>query len=435
MYQPDQETVWRAWTYRQKPRRHKYPTTKTNYMDIIDILADAEAGDLLPSIKGKVVGLGQIKEKDGQRFQMFQLADLNDDEARITGFFRDPRFFLDGLQEESDCFVRILAGPPKNKRPQGIELYAHTDGTKRVKITADAGLASISYGSPKFDAPQSTEPVKENPKETPTLPLPEKKKGKGGECDALIKGYALERLYIYEMVKQVLIDEGSDYPVEKIAELATAVHINLDRKSGNKEVLPPRESTARFPKSATDNNPKQGDTPKAEDTAKSKPAAKPVPKEEVEQVEDDSHTSADDTIREYIKSIYGEKYYKQPDAKGVPVGEIFQDPLRRARACKWYFEASVNDLSEDYRKVWNAVDTIIKNAPSNIQRELTFEAMRFDQSSDVLPYEESNFLKFDTCIVRVVKNEEPALLKDPRKMDHMRIATTYFSVDKDDRVG
>jgi hypothetical protein len=57
-----------------------------------------------------------------------------------------------------------------------------------------------------------------------------------GESDKDIIKYTKERLYIYDKVVGIINESDSSFPIEKVPEIATSIHIDLSRKNAN--ILP-----------------------------------------------------------------------------------------------------------------------------------------------------------------------------------------------------
>lgn len=404
---------------KNKLKQHKYKLN--NPMTLKEIFEDSVDGDLLPSVTGvEVTKVGPIKEGSGGQYQFIYVENKTSEET-VKLIMKDERFFL--KEEHVGCELEIIAGPPVKNKPQGIIFDLSKDGDPRIKIMPEAGvmkvITPITVSQPQLTEKAAEEPVAEKVEPEPVA--------KPGQLDREIAIYTRERLHIYGIVKETVAKYRPDYPMEKIPELATSIHIEINKSpsSRNKEILPPKESTARF-KPEKGNNPEPKPAPKVKSL--------PEPKDdEPEQAEEQEDSAVIDIIGTYIESIKTKPYMKEKDAANTPLYESFRSQARRAKALCWFFSAPEKSISEKLRPVWNAIAKFIDETPLAERREICYEAMRFDQSTITkIPFEDSNFEKLDEGIVKILKIEKPAVLE--AKTPPIDVVQAYFYVDKEDRV-
>jgi hypothetical protein len=402
-------------------------------MQISEIL-ELEDGELIPSLdKCTVTKVNPVnKEKE------WQFITVSDGGKDLTLIMKSKDYYLE--ESEVGSRIRIVAGPPVKKIPQGLEVNIK-DGKYRLRVTEDAGEME-TFQTKDFvhveshDPPPDLSPTQSTEKPRPVEQIKVEHNGdhavidlpeiKIGPSDDVIREYTRERMHVFSVVLQEVYDLGMStvFPMDKLAELSTSIHISLEKDNRSILAKKPKNSANKFEKPAQDNNPKP--------TTKS-----PVDEPDEEPAPPKKKPQSTDPILDYVKSQKGEPHYKQEDASGVQIGVVFSDPDKRAAALHYMFSTPPNLLKKEIsRKVWNAIESFFSHAPALIQQEFGFEAMRWDQSKiESRPYEENNQLIFDDAINKIVNRKDDELLTGkPAEIDWIKVVKTYFSVDKDDRV-
>lgn len=394
-------------------------------------------GDAVSSLdKSEVIGIGPIKPGADCNIQFITVIDTNGEVLKVL--LKDKRYFLNSSKYDvsasgSGWFIEILAGPPgKNGLPSGIT-YSNDGEKQRIVVTDAAGSMKITHSSqPEVYAPTQPSiplPANDAPNQ-PNTQSTEKPTQKRGANDPRIRGYVMERLYLYEIVKLTLDEEKSDYPRDKAAELATAVHIEMSR--ANVKITPPSESKSRI-------DPQKGHNPPTPVSPEVKvPEKDPLPKksEETEKKSSQNTSTNEGSISQYICGAAAEEWYHVEDANGNAIGVVAQDDTRRAKVLHWYFTNNLNSVSKDpkTKQVWSAIKKMVDGSSRLHQREMINEAMRMDQSKiEDLDYSDSNADRFDESIVTIINRHNDQAFNDG-KTNPFVLSNVYFNIDADDRV-
>jgi len=199
---------------------------------ISEYLDGIEPGEVVPSIKGIII---KIVPPSSKGIQYITIANpgLDEDDVTADDFIKlaisEDKWVA---EPEEGNVLSIVSTAQKKQAAKGMVLKEGKNG-KYISVTSGASIEQSEYS------------VTESPAEEAMT-----------AADHVIDNYILDRLYIYSRVDKLI---GSNYPSDKAAELATAVHIEmsrrniaprpddnqLERKKVHKEKAAPEESPKR----------------------------------------------------------------------------------------------------------------------------------------------------------------------------------------------
>ncbi len=398
-------------------------------MKLANILKQPD-GEAIPSLdKCELINIGPVKEGQNGDIQFLTVKDNDDLVLKIL--LKDSSHFLDAAKHKGEGWmISLMAGPPKKGIPQGL---TYTVDKTRLTVTKGGVVMKVVHQD-EVEAPAANSPSPlpetqstEKPSNVITNTVFNKSAAqKSGAHDPRIRGYVMERMYLYGIVRDAVIEADCGYPMEKITDLTTSVHIEMSR--AGVKVTPPTESKARIDAAYTNgHNPPTPVAPEIKE--------KPLPAQSTEKPAEPK-ASKPGTITDYVVGSAAEEWYHVVDGKGNPLGEIAQDDGRRAKMAHWHFSVTFNEVQKDpvLKAVWTAIKSMIDGATRSMQWSMIMEAMRFDRSKvDDRDYAESNFDRFDDSITKIINRADPTAM-EKSATNPFALAKIYFDIDPDDRV-
>jgi hypothetical protein len=356
--------------------------------------------DILPAyIEGKLTYAGEIKEKDGIKRQTII---LSEDDEDLNVVLRGS-YAIFG-RNHINKFVRILSSKAKNGSIIGV----------KVKESKNAGKYFV-VDSPSILIPDIDEHNKQNEsvKEEAKLIKEEKQEGVKEEETPYhqlspvykdIENIVKERLLIYEACRDIIEkEEESKFPLDKIPELATSVHIEISRR-GHK-ILPPHQRKERFIE-------KKNPDPKKEEEAQ--PA------------------SERDRLMSYLDSSKTEEWYNIKTTDGVKVGDLLRDDKKRGKIASWYYNSCTarergEIKSEKSTKVHDSITNLINKSGCSLAEDAIYNEYISITDSDF--YAE----QAEQVANEVISHYYSKLPEPPRAPSPVGIAKHWFDLPYESR--
>lgn len=194
-------------------------------------IEDVEVGETVPSISGKIDTIKNPKE--GKTIQKVTISDDEDNAIDL--------WIKEGAHIDSDAEGQVisLTSSKGSSSSKGLTLKETKDEEPYILVDEHA---SITVG--KKNPSKSKEIVEEDSSEDSDeeeKPAKKKQSKEAPKRDSAekqaVKKYVTDRLAIYSFVKESVTEinelTGIDFPIEKLAELTTSIHIELGRASIN----------------------------------------------------------------------------------------------------------------------------------------------------------------------------------------------------------
>lgn len=220
-------------------------------MNIKYILDNVEVNQPVPLICGTVIDVKEIQTKQTDagpyEVQSFWIQDSDGDKIRCSLKNVSKERFFDlsdvGKSFEFQCTSGL------HKKNTGV-VVRDVAGKKILSMTPTVIITKINES-------EEVE-VKEVAKEITVKPLEPKKKEFESPAESLVNRYARERFWIFNQVADIHSNEYSDkdhkFPYDKLAELSTSIHIELQRSNMN---ILPHASEPRIAKDVAPVNKKE----------------------------------------------------------------------------------------------------------------------------------------------------------------------------------
>ena len=174
---------------------------------ISEYLDGIEPGEVVPSIKGIII---KIVPPSSKGIQYITIANpgLDEDDVTADDFIKlaisEDKWVA---EPEEGNVLSIVSTAQKKQAAKGMVLKEGKNG-KFISVTSGASIEQSEYS------------VTESPAEEPMT-----------AADSAIDNYILDRLYIYGRCKRIVEQLDDSLPFDKLPELATAVHIALERRN------------------------------------------------------------------------------------------------------------------------------------------------------------------------------------------------------------